>query len=278
LEPERTRIFISHDIFIKALKQVVILDTCAAGNFAREDWKKDREGLTGDQIRAMEFLKNKTGTFVLMGSAANAVSYEANTTYNQGLLTYSLLEGMKGLALQKPTDNIDVRLLFDYAEKRVPELARQMSLDQRPLVRQPSGNTFVIGQMSDAEKSGIDLPQPKPMMLRPSLGVPPINNDPLKLSAALGKLLDAESSYEVVRRRGDKEPKLIYIDDDSFPGAIRVTGTYSVEGQQEVKVKAYLVKDDKVLAELSEIVSTKERILDELLNAVRGELSKITGK
>lgn len=71
------------DIFVKALKQVVILDTCAAGNFAREDWKKDRD-LSGDQIRAMEFLKDKTGTFILMGSASNAVSYEANR-YNQGL-------------------------------------------------------------------------------------------------------------------------------------------------------------------------------------------------
>lgn len=263
-----------NDIYIKALKQVVILDTCSAGNFAREDWKKDRDGLTGDQIRAMEFLKDKTGTFVLMGSAANAVSYEANS-YNQGLLTFALLEGMKGFALQKATENIDIRLLFDYAEKRVPELAKAVSLEQRPVIKQPSGNTFVIGQITDAEKKNIKLPQPKPMLLRPLLTNPETGDDDLKLIPALRKMFDAESSYEVIKQRGETEPILIYIDDDSFPNAIRVTGTYSVEGKN-IRIKAFLRRDNKTIATLPEIsADSKEKVLDELLKVVRAELAKI---
>jgi WD40 repeat protein/uncharacterized caspase-like protein len=261
-----------NDLFIQARKQVIILDTCAAGNFAREEWKKDREGLTGDQIRAMEFLEKKTGTFVLMGSAANAVSYEANN-YNQGLLTYSLLEGMKGFALQKPTENVDVRLLFDYAEKRVETLAKGLGLEQRPLIKQPSGNTFVIGQMTDTEKQKIELAKEKPLMLRQSLGMLPRNNDPLGLTNQLRKAFDAESSYAVVRQRGEREPPLIYIDDDSLPNAVQVTGTYTVEGEK-VKVKAYLIKGNKEIAAL-EVSEVKAEVIKKLLRLIRAELVKL---
>ncbi len=263
-----------NDIFVKTLKQVIILDTCAAGNFAKDDeWKKDKDGLTGDQIRAMEFLKDKAGTFIMMGSAANRPSYEANR-FNQGLLTYALLEGMQGRALQKPTDNIDVRILFDYAEKRVPELAKDMTLEQRPIIKQPSGNTFLIGQMTEAEKTKITLPQPKPMMLRPLLTNPETGDDDLKLIPALRKLLDAESSYALVQRSGKGEPVLIYIDDDSFPSAVRVTGTYTVEGEN-VRLKAFLRKDGKTIATLPEIVGKKEELVEKLLAVIRLELAKL---
>ncbi len=56
----------------KALKQVLILDTCAAGQIAPSlIGKRD---LPSDQIRAIERLKDNTGFFVLMGSSADAVS------------------------------------------------------------------------------------------------------------------------------------------------------------------------------------------------------------
>ena len=61
------------------LKRVVVLDTCAAGA-AFGDMVKlaDRRELSPDQIRAIELLKDSTGSWILMGSAADAVSYEAN--------------------------------------------------------------------------------------------------------------------------------------------------------------------------------------------------------
>jgi WD40 repeat protein len=61
---------------IPALKQVMILDTCAAG--AATPKLIDRRELPSDQIRAIERLKDRTGFHVLMGSAANAASYEAS--------------------------------------------------------------------------------------------------------------------------------------------------------------------------------------------------------
>jgi uncharacterized caspase-like protein len=57
-------------------------------------------GNPSDAKRAIERAKDRAGLYVLMGSAPDAMSYEANQ-YNQGLLTYALLEGMSGRALRE---------------------------------------------------------------------------------------------------------------------------------------------------------------------------------
>ncbi len=264
-----------NDIFIKAMKQVVILDTCASGNAAGRLALTAKRDLSGDQIRAVEFLKDKTGTFVLMASTADAPSYEASQ-FGQGLLTYSLLQAMKGAALDKG-EYVDVQQLFSYAQKEVPRLATNIGGIQSPIVSAPLGKTFVIGQMTDAEKRNLNLPAPKPLLLRPLLTNPETGDDDLKLISALRKMLDVESSYEAMRRSGKGEPVLFYIDDDNFPGAVRLTGTYTVEGES-VRVKSFLRQDGKTIAALPEILTTKEKLADELLKTVRDALTKIQMK
>ena len=78
---------------IPALKQVLILDTCAAGAAAKK--LIEHRDVSADQIRAIDRLRDRTGFHVLMGCASDRVSYEASQ-YSQGLLTYSLLQGMRG--------------------------------------------------------------------------------------------------------------------------------------------------------------------------------------
>lgn len=185
---------------IRASKQVIILDTCASGNAAYKLALSARRELSSDQIRAIEFLKDKTGTFVLMASTADAASYEASQ-YGQGLLTYSLLQGVKGAALYRG-EYIDIQTLFAYAQAHVPRLARSIGGVQRPIVSAPLGKTFIIGQMSDEDKHRLTLPAPKPLLLRPLLTTAETGDDDLKLIPELRKKLDAESSYEVVRRSG----------------------------------------------------------------------------
>lgn len=262
---------IPEDIFIKSQRQLIILDTCAAGNFAREGpWNSSRE-LSGDQIRAMEFLRGKTGTFILMGSANSQPSYEASG-FNQGLLTYALLEGMRGAALRPATSDVEVRLLLNYAERRVPELAREMKLEQKPVIKQPAGNSFLVGKMIDEDRLQINLPVLKPVLLRPRLTNPAADNDDtLNLIPELSKRFDLENSYEVMRRSGRGEPSFIYIDADYFPGAIRVTGTYTVQAET-VKVKAFLRRDGLTIAALPEIVATKDTVLGKVVDAVRTAL------
>lgn len=256
------------DIFIKSQRQLIILDTCAAGNFGREDhWNTARE-LSGDQIRAMEFLRGKTGTFILMGSANSQPSYEASR-FNQGLLTYALLEGMRGAAVRSATSDVEVRLLLTYAEKRVPELAREMQLEQKPVIKQPTGNGFLVGKMIAEDRLQINLPLLKPLLLRPRLTNPAeANDDNLNLNQELSNRFDLESSYEVMRRSGRGEPVLIYLDEDNFPGATRITGTYTVEADK-VRVKAFLRRDGSTIATLPEIVATRETLLEKVVEAVR---------
>lgn len=264
-----------NDIFVRAQKKVIILDTCSAGNFTRNmEWQQDR-ALSGDQIRAIDFLRGKTGTFILMGSSANRSSYETNR-YNQGLLTRSLLEGMQGRALQPATGNVDVGLLFDYATKRVPELAGEMQLVQQPVVKRPSGLPFIFAQMTDVETAKITLPTLKPILVTPALANTETMDDSLNLVPQLVKMFDSESSYEVMRRQGKGEPIYIYTPGD-IPGGIRLAGFYSVTGDQ-IKIKANLRQDGKTVATLSEVNGTADKIVDQLMAEMRSALRRIPAK
>lgn len=106
---------------IPALKQVLILDTCHSGRFS-ENMAKDR-AISSSQIRAYKRMKDRTGLHILAGAAADAVAYESSS-YGQGILTYSLLMGMRGAAL-KDGEYIDISRLFQYFADRVPEFSEK---------------------------------------------------------------------------------------------------------------------------------------------------------
>jgi hypothetical protein len=130
--------------WIKAVpvtKQVMVLDTCAAGAAAAR--LSEVRALSSDQIRAIARLKDRTGLHVLMGSSANAASYEASQ-YGQGLLTYALLEGMRGAAL-RDGEYVDVAKLFGHATEEVPRLARSIGGSRAPSSRRPVGRASTSG-------------------------------------------------------------------------------------------------------------------------------------
>jgi hypothetical protein len=160
---------------IPATHEVMILDTCAAGAAAVK--LTQTRDVPSDQRRALDRLKDNTGFHLLMGSAADAVSYEANS-YGEGLLTYALLEGMKGAALKNDVD-VDVTKLFDYAADRVPHLAIGIGGIQQPRSFDRLGaSNFAIGELNRDDRARIPLAVPKPVILAPLL----INPDPAVLS------------------------------------------------------------------------------------------------
>ena len=61
---------------------------------------------------------------MLAGCASDAVSYEASR-YAQGLLTHSLLLGMRGAAL-RDSEFVDVLPLFGFAADQVPFIFKLM--------------------------------------------------------------------------------------------------------------------------------------------------------
>jgi WD40 repeat protein len=191
------------------LKEVLILDTCAAGA-ANEELLKlvEKRDVPPDQRRAVEFLKDATGTVILMGSAADKVSYEASK-YGQGLLTYALLEGMKGRSIEEGS-RLNVSHWFQNASEDVTQLAQSIGGVQRPVIAAPSGMGFPVALLDPADQARIPLAAIKPELLHLTCH-DDHDHDPLGLAVAVREQL-REISHPSVRGQGT-DPPVVYHDD-----------------------------------------------------------------
>jgi len=244
----------------KALKQVLILDTCAAGQAAKSFVQK--RDLPSDQIRAIERLKDNTGFYVLMGSAADSVSYEASQ-YGQGLLTYSLLQGMKGARLRE-NQFADVGLLFGYAQETVPVMAKNIGGIQQPRTITPDASrSFDIGKFTTTEQKEIRLAAPKPLILRPNLQNDKLRFDNLKLTALLREELRNASFIE---SRGANSP-IVFVETDEMTDAITPSGGYSVDGEN-LTITVVLVRNNEPVGKEISVagkLSEKEKLVRQLV-------------
>ncbi|MGH9967540.1 MAG: caspase family protein [Pyrinomonadaceae bacterium] len=253
---------------IPALKQVLMLDTCAAGAAQAQLKLVDKREASGDAIRAIDRAKDRTGSYILMGSAADAVSYEASQ-YGQGLLTYALLKGMKGAALRND-EFVDVSKLFQFARDEVEQLAKNVGGIQKPIIFAPKDDSFEVGQLKREDKQRITLSTPRPMILRPRFLDAEVGDDTLDLMRVLRARLRDETFIAGV----GENAVLLFVDDEEFPGALRPTGTYTVEGQT-VTVKLSLRRDGVTISSFR-VSGTKEdvsglaaKILEAVKEAVR---------
>ena len=117
-----------------------------------------------DQRRAIEFLKEATGTIILMGSAADKVSYE-DSRYGQGLLTYALLDGMRGRSIEEGS-RLNVSHWFQNASEDVLQLAQNIGGIQKPLIAAPSGTGFPVALLDPSDQARIPLETIKPILVR----------------------------------------------------------------------------------------------------------------
>jgi hypothetical protein len=166
---------------ITAKKKMLILDACASGKAAETMLAAARD-VPASQVRALDRMQDRTGFYILSGSASDAVSYESSM-YGQGLLTYSLLKAMRGAALRIDggEEYIDIQKLLQYAVDEVPKLAAGIGGIQRPLYRSPDNQqSFDIGKTDEQTKKSIILSEPKPVFVAVGL------QDPLELFDKLG--------------------------------------------------------------------------------------------
>ncbi len=204
-----------------AQKQVLILDTCHAGRVV-DKWTEKRD-VPGSQVRALERVKDRTGMHILAGCAANSVSYEASR-YGQGILTYSLLLGMRGAKL-RAGEYVDIVNLFGFAADKVPELAKDIGGVQRPTVASPRGGSFDIGRISTEDREKVPLQAVKPVLFRSNFQEEVRTRDVLGLGRRVNdRLQDASAA--------PRGAKLVFVDTDDFPGGIQTTGRYKVEGDK----------------------------------------------
>ena len=252
---------------IPALKQVMLLDTCAAGAAAAK--LMEHRELSGDQVRALDRLKDRTGFHVLLGCARRAGSATRPASM-QGLLTYSLLRGMAGAKLREG-EYVDVSELFQYAADVVPQLARGIGGVQQPKVMAPRGDSFDIGRLIAADRSALPLAKPKPLILRPRLSNALDGDDNLELSSLVGKHL-ANDSFNAPRGTAVTS---VYIDADELPGAVRPAGTYTIDGMK-VGVRLVLKQSGQTLKSTTIDGSTDDltALAERIAKAIREGIKK----
>ena len=246
-----------------ALKQVLILDTCHAGRVVEK--LTDTRAVPESQARALERMKDRTGMYVLAGSAADAVSYEASR-FGQGLLTYSLLLGMRGAAL-RADEYVDVSTLLNFAADQVPDMARGIGGIQRPLVAKPrSGASFNLGRLTGEDKARVPLTPERPLVLRANF------QDERRIIDHLGLSRLVNDRLRDVAARGQQAP-LAFVDAQELPDAWLIAGRYSVDGNA-VSVQMRLFRGEKAAGEVTvtgEAVNLP-RLADAIVSAAQQRL------
>ncbi len=252
---------------IPALKQVLIIDACNSGQVV-ENITGGTKNLNSSQIRAIDRMKDRTGMFVLSGSAADKVSYEASE-YGQGLLTYALLQGMLGVATRKTADGdyVDVMKLFQYARDEVPRLAESINGIQTPMMGFPKqGASFDIGIVND--QVNIPIGNKKPVIVRSNF----MNKNSYLDDASLASALEIEFREETEK---GKNADFIYVDVYDYPAAYSLNGLYEKDAEGNIIVKVKMYKDKKEPVDLNiRPTNNSKKLAKFLLRALKKELEK----
>ncbi|MEP7195701.1 MAG: caspase family protein [Saprospiraceae bacterium] len=230
---------------IPAQKEVLIFDACHSGKAVEALSALGAKDLSPSQIKALDRMKDRSGIFIISGSAADAVSYEAST-YGQGLLTYSLLQGMSGLSLTED-NRVDLSLLFQFALDKVPEYAKSINKVQVPIVAFPHGSgSFDIGIVDSTVK--IKLAQPKPVFIRN------IFLDETSLSDHLNITGSLSNYFREITAQG-ADANLIFVDVNEYENAYSLRGLYNLKGDN-INLRARVFLGSKSIGEF-QITSKK---------------------
>lgn len=164
-------------------RHVLVLDTCAAGQAGKT--LASIRGPSAAMLRRMAEGCDRAGVWVLAGCAADREAYEASR-YKHALLTYGLLDGMRGGA-RRPSGHVAVFQLFDYATKKVRRLAEGIGGIQEPEILQPLGAaaSFDLGVLTVEDCALIELSPGVPVFVRS------LFHDDIADTVGLGQQVDA---------------------------------------------------------------------------------------
>jgi hypothetical protein len=236
---------------IPAVKQLMIIDACGSGKAVDNmTYSLSNEA---SKIKALDRMKDKSGMFIISACAADAISYEASR-YGHGLLTYTILQAMKGAALRE-SKYIDVNTMVNYAREEVPKLAAGVGGIQQPQLLIPKGGSFDIGIIQEQDKSKIILPNPKAMFVRSSF------LDADQLEDAIGLSTAVDDALNAISAKGN-ESSFIFLDARNYPEGCKISGTYS-QKNGKINLKYKIKCGDKV-EEYTAEGSTAEELVKEI--------------
>ncbi|WP_430412328.1 beta-propeller domain-containing protein [Kordia sp.] len=235
---------------ITANKTVMIIDACGSGK-AVDNLIAQRD-IDSEKIKAIDRMQDRTGMFVISGSAADKVSYEASV-YGQGLLTYTLLKGMSGVALKEYT-KIDVSTLFNYAKDQVNILAKDVGAIQEPQVLMAKSGSFDIGILQLTDQKKIVVNEPKRVYLRSTF----LNTKELEDNLGLSTYLDRKLNSLLI-----EEKNLIWVDASQYVNGCKISGSYL---QKNGKIELiYKVKCRDHEKKYTIMASTKESLVQKVI-------------
>ncbi len=241
---------------IPALKQVMIIDACGSGKAV--DNLIAKRDIDASQIKAIDRMKDRTGLYIISGCAADAESYESSI-YGQGLLTYALLEAMKGAAL-KENKYVDIYAMLDHAREKVPKYALGLGGIQTPQLLMPRGGSFDIGIINETDKPKIPLAGVKKVFTRTTVLDKDKMRDVLKLSQSINEKLNDLATPV------DGKGLIVFIDTDEFPDACNISGVYQVKGGLIDFNGSVLCGEKETPLSFEKL--TKEKLLEELMKIV----------
>jgi uncharacterized caspase-like protein len=105
---------------------VVLLDTCSAEGFGRQD------GRNIDEKDAIDRLNRVTGRAMIAATADKNMAIEGEGGH--GAFTFVLLEGLRGKADSNGNDIVEVHELADYAKEWLPQITRKWGYAQSPFI------------------------------------------------------------------------------------------------------------------------------------------------
>ncbi|HLP94434.1 MAG TPA: caspase family protein [Saprospiraceae bacterium] len=245
---------------IPAQNQLLILDACNSGQAAINMGGIVSRNLDPDKILAFNLMSGNTGSYVISGSSESGASFESEV-YGHGLLTYSLLEGINGTALDG--SKVDVLPLLLKSYKRVEELAQSLGKEQTPIIAKPRGNSsFYVGRNDGSIQ--IDLPESKPMVIRSIFWNQNSYVDHLRIAEELNTIFLSK----VIK---GKQAPWFYSDIPEHPQGFSVRGTYLETSDHQVRVKGCLIYGETPVGEPFEVAGTNNPkvIADLIYKAVR---------
>ncbi|MBL7808054.1 MAG: caspase family protein [Saprospiraceae bacterium] len=218
---------------IPAENKLLILDACNSGQAAINMGGIIARNMDPDKILAFNLMSGNTGSYVISGSSESGASFESEV-FGHGLLTYSLLEGINGTALDG--SKVDVLPLLLKSYRRVGELAKSLDKEQTPIIAKPRGNaSFYVGRNDGSIR--IDLPETKPMVIQSFLFDSQSYVDNLDITTALNTLFRSKGI------KGKQAP-WFYSDISRHSQGFSVRGIYTVQSDKKVKVQGRLIKGD----------------------------------
>ncbi len=252
---------------LTAGKKIMILDACASGKAAEKMYAA--KDVPASQIRALDRMQDRTGFYILAGSAADAVSYESSV-YGQGLLTYSLLKAMKGSALRVDggEEYVDVHHLFQFAVDQVPELSKNIGGIQKPFFKSPDNlQSFDIGKVDTETKQAIKISEPKPVFIEATFSDSDALFDELELTDKFNAFLQNSAAE-------GKGADFAFMRVKEYPGAYRITGSYTSD-QDFIYLKFRIISDKKLVGNIREIRFSKKLAIEENIPNVMAEVNKM---